>query len=79
MLNVEPTRWRRWASGSDPVSRAATPVAGGGLHPRFAERKNGWQMAEWLGEASPHAVQHLLGRADWDAEALRDDFFAYVT
>ena len=44
-----------------------------------AERKNGWQMAEWLGEASPHAVQHLLGRADWDADALRDDLFAYVT
>ena len=42
-----------------------------------AERKNGWQMAEWLGEASPHAVQHLLGRADWDADALRDDLFAY--
>ena len=32
-----------------------------------AERKNGWQMAEWLREASPHAVQHLLGHADWDA------------
>ena len=43
-----------------------------------AERKNGWQMAEWLGEASPHAVQHLLGRADWDADALRDDLFAYA-
>ena len=25
------------------------------------ERKNGWQMAEWMGEASPYAMQHLLG------------------
>jgi len=27
------------------------------------ERKNGWQMAERLGDANPSAVQHLLGRA----------------
>ncbi len=27
------------------------------------ERKNGWQLAEWIGEASPDGVQHLLERA----------------
>ncbi len=27
------------------------------------ERKNGWQLAEWMGEAAPYAVQHLLDRA----------------
>src|ERR1035437_1492831 len=30
------------------------------------ERKNGWQMAEWMGEASPYAMQDLLDRASWD-------------
>ena len=43
-----------------------------------AERKNGWQMAEQLGEATPDGVQHLLARADWDADAVRDDLTAYV-
>ena len=33
-----------------------------------ADRKNGWQLAEYLGEATPDGVQHLLARADWDAE-----------
>ena len=32
------------------------------------ERKNGWQLAEWMGEAAPYAVQHLLDRALWDVE-----------
>ena len=43
-----------------------------------AERKNGWQMAERLGEATPNGVQHLLARADWDANAVRDDLTAYA-
>ena len=43
-----------------------------------AERKNGWQMAEHLGEATPDGVQHLLARADWDADAVRDDLGRYV-
>lgn len=43
-----------------------------------AERKNGWQLAEHLGEATPDGVQHLLARADWDADAVRDDLGRYV-
>ena len=42
------------------------------------ERKNGWQVAEYLGEATPDGVQHLLARADWDADAARDDLIHYV-
>ncbi len=42
------------------------------------ERKNGWQMAEHLGEATPDGVQHLLARAGWDADAVRDDLIRYV-
>ena len=41
-------------------------------------RKNGWQLAEHLGEATPDGVQHLLARADWDADAVRDDLLGYV-
>jgi SRSO17 transposase len=42
------------------------------------ERKNGWQLAEAVGDRTPYALQHLLGRADWDPDAVRDDLRAYV-
>jgi len=42
------------------------------------ERKNGWQLAEVVGDRTPYAIQHLLGRADWDPDAVRDDLRAYV-
>jgi SRSO17 transposase len=42
------------------------------------ERKNGWQLAEALGEANAHGVQRLLAEADWDEEAVRDELRAYV-
>jgi SRSO17 transposase len=42
------------------------------------ERKNGWQLAEHLGDPTPDGVQHLLALAGWDADAVRDDLFAYV-
>ncbi len=43
-----------------------------------AERKNGWQLAEVAGNATPYGIQHLLGRANWDADALRDDLREYA-
>src|SRR4051794_35028404 len=42
------------------------------------ERRNGWQIAEQAGEATPYGVQRLLCRARWDAAAVRDDLRAYV-
>ena len=42
------------------------------------ERKNGWQLAEHLGEAGPQGVQRLLNAAEWDVEAVRDDLRGYV-
>jgi SRSO17 transposase len=42
------------------------------------ERKNGWQLAEATGEASPDGMQRLLNTAEWDAEAVRDDLREYV-
>ena len=42
------------------------------------ERKNGWQMAEAIGERDPQGVQRLLNAAKWDADAVRDDLREYV-
>ncbi len=42
------------------------------------DRKNSWQLAEHLGERGPQGVQRLLNAADWDADAVRDDLWAYV-
>src|SRR5215475_2706 len=42
------------------------------------ERKNGWQLAEEAGDQTPYATQHLLGRAVWSAEEVRDDLREYV-
>ena len=42
------------------------------------ERKNGWQLAEELGEPGPRGVQRLLADADWDEDAVRDDLRAYL-
>jgi len=38
-----------------------------------AERKNSWQVAEACGEPTPYGFQYVLNRADWDADAVRDD------
>jgi SRSO17 transposase len=42
------------------------------------ERKNSWQLAEQAGDPGPHRFQHLLGRAVWEADEVRDDLQAYV-
>jgi len=42
------------------------------------ERKNGWQVAEVNGAPTPYGVQHLLGRAKWDADEVRDDLRPYL-
>jgi SRSO17 transposase len=42
------------------------------------ERKNCWSIAEYLGDVSPDGLQHLLARASWDAEGVRDDLRSYV-
>ena len=42
------------------------------------ERKNGWQLAEQSGEASPDGMQRLLNAYRWDADGVRDDLRAYV-
>jgi hypothetical protein len=35
------------------------------------ERKNGWQLAEYLGDQTPDGVQRLLATYDWEADLVR--------
>ncbi|MDQ3360285.1 MAG: IS701 family transposase [Actinomycetota bacterium] len=42
------------------------------------ERKNGWRLAEAVGERDPQGVQRLLNSAKWDADEVRDDLREYV-
>lgn len=59
----------------EPVRHAAGLMLGmlSGL-----DRKNCWTIAEHRGEVSPDGLQHLLARARWDADAVRDDLRGYV-
>ncbi|MFJ9371702.1 IS701 family transposase [Nocardia sp. NPDC101769] len=40
--------------------------------------KNCWTLSEHAGHDTPDAMQHLLSRAVWDADAVRDDLRDYV-
>jgi SRSO17 transposase len=40
--------------------------------------KNCWTIAEHAGERDPHGMQHLLARASWDTDGVRDDLREYV-
>ncbi len=37
------------------------------------ERKNGWQLAEYVGHRHPRTIQRVLDRSIWDADSVRDD------
>jgi SRSO17 transposase len=53
----------------------------GGLMPGMLsglDRKNCWTIAEQRGDLTPDGVQHLLARAKWNADAVRDDLRGYV-
>lgn len=42
------------------------------------ERKNGWQLAEYVGDPTPNGIQRLLNSYEWDADLVRDDLRSYV-
>jgi SRSO17 transposase len=65
-----------WHFGrSEPRQRVMTYMRG---LMSTVERKNGWQLAEEAGDDTPYGVQHLLGRATWNADSVRDDLRGYV-
>jgi SRSO17 transposase len=41
-------------------------------------RKNGWTIAEYVGEKEPKALQRFLNLATWDADAMRDAVCDYT-
>ena len=80
---------RGWVSGLDGVVDRIAPRFGRAEPRRRAasylrgllapvERKNGWQLAEAAGDATPDGMQEFLSRVQWDADAVRDDLQAYV-
>ncbi len=83
------TTLRRWSRELDALcARLATRFPRSDLGRRAqtylkgllgsARRKNSWQLAENAGEDSPYGIQHLLGRANWNAGELREDLTEYV-
>ena len=42
------------------------------------QRKNSWQLAEYVKEKTPDGMQRLLYHAKWDADLVRDDLRSYV-
>jgi SRSO17 transposase len=84
--SVDPQRWRTAFSAVldviesrfaryEPLRHAAGLMLGM-LAP--LERKNCWTIAEARGDLTPDGLQHLLARACWDADAVRDDLRGYV-
>jgi SRSO17 transposase len=78
-----------WAAGLDMLAahlgarfrraeprRRARAYLQGLLSP--VERKNGWQLAEQAGDATPDGMQRLLATYHWDADQVRDDLRTYV-
>jgi SRSO17 transposase len=59
----------------EPRQRAIAYVRGL-LSP--AERQNSWQLAEISGDATPYGLQHLLRRAWWEPDAVRDELRCYI-
>jgi SRSO17 transposase len=58
------------------VAGSASAYIDGLLGPE--RRKTGWMRAEAAGDAGPWRQQAVLGRAVWDADALRDSVRDYV-
>jgi SRSO17 transposase len=83
---VDPARWRelfdqvvgRVAGRFARVEprRHAKAFVGGLLSD--LPRKNCWTIAEHAGDTSPDGMQHLLARAVWDEDGVRDDVRALL-
>jgi hypothetical protein len=79
--DVDPARWQ--AVLEELLGRIAGRF--GRVEPRRRARafvcglladlppKNCWTIAEHAGDVTPDGMQHLLGRAVWDHDGVRDD------
>ncbi len=84
--SVDPDRWQTEFSAVvdriaprfaryEPLRHSGELMAGlvSGL-----DKKNCWTIAEHRGACTPDGLQHLLARASWDADDVRDDLCDYV-
>ena len=86
-VDVDPARWQE--PFDELMGRVAGRFARVDLRQRARAfvrgllsdlpRKNCWTIAEHAGDPSPDGMQHLLARAVWDHDAVRDDVRDYVT
>jgi SRSO17 transposase len=84
--SVDPTRWQAGLEellgrvagrfGRVELRRRARAFVGGLL--ADLPRKNCWTLAEHAGDPSPDGMQHLLARAVWDHDKVRDDVRDYL-
>jgi SRSO17 transposase len=74
-LEVIHTRISHHFARSEPRQRALAYLKGllGNV-----ERKNGWQLAEYVGDSTPDGIQRLLNSYEWDADQVRNDLRNYV-
>jgi SRSO17 transposase len=68
-------RFARFFGRSEP-RRQAVKYLRGLMSP--AQRKNGWQLAEVMGDHDPQKMQRLLYEAHWDADGVRDELQNFV-
>jgi SRSO17 transposase len=68
-------RFARFFERSEP-RRQAVKYLRGLMSP--AQRKNGWQLAEAMGDQDPQKMQRLLYEAHWDADGVRDELQDFV-
>jgi hypothetical protein len=70
MVRRRAANWRHGSAATSRCGHAAGLIEGllSGL-----ERNNCWTIAEHRGHSTPGALQHLLSRAAWDADAVRDE------
>jgi len=85
-IEVDPARWQELLE--ELLGRVAGRFARADLRWRARAfvrglladlpRKNCWTIAEHAGDPNPDGMQHLLARAVWDQDKVRDDVRDYV-
>jgi SRSO17 transposase len=85
-VDGDPARWQAGLEellgrvagrfGRVELRRRARAFVGGLL--ADLPRKNCWTIAEHAGDPNPDGIQHLLARAVWNHDAVRDDARAYL-
>jgi SRSO17 transposase len=74
-LKVLRTRLSQRFVRSEPRERAISYLKG---LMSDVPRKNGWQLAEQAGEATPDGMERLLSTAVWDVTGVRDELQGWV-